>query len=659
MKAIIIFQNGLKTFLLYNIYHSSMSQLNIIELIENNPITKLSKTYNNKLLNKIQTNFTGKEQQLFISSFYCYLNYDKNIDFVIDLDNIWKWLGFKQKINAKMLLEKYFKQDIDYKNLATEDAIATLNEKIIKKDEKWGGQNKQTILLNIKCFKSLCLKAQTNKAAEIHEYYMKMEEVLYETLEEETSELKLQLEQKDNTIKSVKKDKQRAVEQATITQFPLNTECIYIGTIDNTNDKNEKLIKFGHTNNLGIRILDHRKKYTNFTLIEAFRVQNKVEIENLIKSYPKIKRQIRTIEVAGLAKTEIIAYDDTNFTISRLSKHIKDIIHSKTYSIDNFNSLLKQNEDLLNELRELKEYIAKQNHELNRIGVENHELKELTAKQQKSIELLTQEDNQAIDYNQEADKQVYKQDNQEAKDSPNNDIEDAAIKRFDEFITTCCIVRKDVEVDSSDILAQFRIWNKVKPKRETNERLNIYLKKRFMAARLQNQDKAQSVHGFIGVMLNPIVYKRHDMDDVTETFIFESCKFAPNSRIATHRLHEEFVRYKTKMGLDIKQTELFNIKTYMDGCPYTQKGTLYIQDENFTHEGYYGIALKTDAPNIRKTGCSTGKKVVKLDTTTSAVLNTWDTIVKAALHEKISASKMSRNIKNNVVHEGCCYKVQA
>jgi len=29
-----------------------------------------------------------------------------------------------------------------------------------------GGQNKQTILLTIKCFKSLCLKAQTKKAAE-------------------------------------------------------------------------------------------------------------------------------------------------------------------------------------------------------------------------------------------------------------------------------------------------------------------------------------------------------------------------------------------------------------------------------------------------------------------------------------------------------------
>ena len=63
-----------------------MQELNIVELIEKNPITKLSSTYNNKLLNKIKQNFSSFEQQIFVSSFYCYLNYDKNIDFVVDLD---------------------------------------------------------------------------------------------------------------------------------------------------------------------------------------------------------------------------------------------------------------------------------------------------------------------------------------------------------------------------------------------------------------------------------------------------------------------------------------------------------------------------------------------------------------------------------------------
>jgi len=64
----------------------TMEQLNIVDLIERNPITKLTDTYNVKLLDKIKSKFSEFEQQLFISSFYCYLNYDKTVDFVIDLD---------------------------------------------------------------------------------------------------------------------------------------------------------------------------------------------------------------------------------------------------------------------------------------------------------------------------------------------------------------------------------------------------------------------------------------------------------------------------------------------------------------------------------------------------------------------------------------------
>ena len=286
-----------------------MQELNIVELIEKNPISKLSKAYNNKMLTKIKDNFTDFEQQLFVSSFYCYLNYNTNVDFVVDLDDIWKWLGFSQKIRAKECLEKYFKLDIDYKTAFSDGKAVSEQEPYVKQN---GGQNIKKILLTIKCFKSLCLKAQTKKASEIHEYYMKMEDVLHQIVEEETDELRLQLEQKENTIleikqsseqekhqllQSSKKEKQKAVEQATIIQFPLNTECIYFGTIDNTNEENEKLIKFGHTNDLATRILDHRKKYNNFILEEAFRVQNKVEIENLIKTHPKIKRQIRSLEI--------------------------------------------------------------------------------------------------------------------------------------------------------------------------------------------------------------------------------------------------------------------------------------------------------------------------------------------------------------------------
>jgi hypothetical protein len=60
-----------------------------------------------------------------------------------------------------------------------------------------GGHNKETFMLSVKTFKSLCLKAGTKKADEIHEYYMKMEEIIHQVIQEESDELKMQLENKN------------------------------------------------------------------------------------------------------------------------------------------------------------------------------------------------------------------------------------------------------------------------------------------------------------------------------------------------------------------------------------------------------------------------------------------------------------------------------
>ena len=633
-----------------------MQELNIVELIEKNPLSKLSNVYNNKLLNKIKENFTSFEQQLFVSSFYCYLNYDKNIDFIVDLDNVWRWLGFSQKFNAIRMIEKHFKQDIDYKNLAPQFGGkfggASLNNHVLtnldKHDEKWGGHNKQTIMLTIKCFKSLCLKAQTTKASEIHEYYMKMEEVMHQIVEEETDELRLQLEQKDNiimekdnTIINTKKEKQRAVEQATIEQFPLNTECIYFGTIDNTNEAGEKLIKFGHTNNLSLRVLDHRKQYNNFILVAAFRVQNKVEIENLIKTYPKIKRQIRSIEVNGKSKTEIIAYDSTNFTTDKLSKHIKDIIHSKTYSIDNFNKLMQQNEILENENRELKKQIDKDKSTITQLTLEMNEMKEVIEKQKSTIDVIKCETEltesttpPTVPYTMPAP--LF--------------YDSELIQKFNEFIDTMCIVRADVDESSVNMEGQFRLWCQIKPKKETFHALKHYLDTRFKPARISRQDKDQVVHGYIGVKLIDIVYKKKLVANDVETFLFQVCKFSPNGKMLNSTLLEEYQRWKKSVNLDIdniNNIDMKDLKEYLNSCEYVLKAVVWTTDYG-SNEGYYGISLKSDEYKHKKTS-STGKKVEKREITTNHVLGTWDTIAKAAQYENVCTSKMSLSIKNKVV----------
>uniref|UniRef100_A0A6C0EW44 MSV199 domain-containing protein n=1 Tax=viral metagenome TaxID=1070528 RepID=A0A6C0EW44_9ZZZZ len=631
-----------------------MQELNIVELIEKNPIARLSNVYNNKLLTRIKENFTSFEQQLFVSSFYCYLNYDKNMDFVVDLDNLWKWLGFSTKQNAIRMIEKHFKIDIDYKNLAHATSEAVFEQGsvltnldnhenstnyIIKQDEKWGGQNKQTIMLTIKCFKSLCLKAQTKKASEIHEYYMKMEEVIHKIVEEETDELRLQLEQKeniiiekDNTIQNTKKEKQRAVEQATIVQFPVNTECIYFGTINNTNEASENLIKFGHTNDLATRVVDHRKKYDNFILVAAFRVQNKVEIENLIKTYPKIKRQIRSIEVNGKNKTEIVAYDSTNFTIEKFSKHIKDIIHSKTYSIDNFNKLMQRNDELENENRDLKENMEKDKTMINKLTLEINGMREIIENQKTSIASASMET-----------QSVYQ-----------NALlpEDELTQKFNEFIEQMCIVRSDVEESSVDMEGQYRIWCKTKPKKEIFHALKHYLDTRFKAARISKQEKDQVVHGYIGVKLKSIEYKKKYAANDVETCLFEVCRFSSSGKILNSVLLQEYQRWKKSLNKEVSDNDMKDIKDYLNSCEYALKAVVWT--DQGSNEGYYGLSLKSSEHKHKKTS-STGKRVEKREVGTDQVLSTWETIAKAAQYESVCASKMSLSIKNKVVYKGNYY----
>ena len=340
-----------------------MEELNIVELIENNPITKLSKDYNIKLLTKIKEHFTDFEQQLFLSSFYCYLNCDQKKDFVIDLDNIWEWVGFGQKVNAKRLLEKHFLINKDYILLPCQLAKHLNNTK--------GGHNKEIFMLTIETFKKFCLKAGTKKADDIHDYYMKLEEIIHNILQEECIELKLQLENKnkqlENNVTTTEKEKEELKEKTLLEQFPINTQCVYIGLVDNKtlgkpNSKmyRETVIKFGQSNNLQERVKTHKKTYENFRLYNAFRVKNKIEIENCIKKHPTFKNRLRIVTIDDIAHRELIALDDGEYTIEKVEQLIKEIIKENEYNVENYNLLLNKNEELQNEIYRLKDTINEQ-----------------------------------------------------------------------------------------------------------------------------------------------------------------------------------------------------------------------------------------------------------------------------------------------------------
>jgi len=241
--------------------------VDIVNLIENNPITKLNGNYQSKLIEKVKNKFTDYEQQMFLASFFCYLKYDNLNDYVIDLDDIWKWLGFSQKYNAKVVLEKNFIIDKDYKFFATEVSGAKKNAR--------GGHNKEKFLLNIETFKKICLKSCTKKADEIHEYFIKLETILQEIIYEESNELKLQFEQledKKNKEYEIKLEQQKYLEREKVLLKEYGSiGCIVYIIKVKSFENGRYIIKIGESRKgISERYKEHKSKYEECLLLDCF-----------------------------------------------------------------------------------------------------------------------------------------------------------------------------------------------------------------------------------------------------------------------------------------------------------------------------------------------------------------------------------------------------
>lgn len=202
----------------------NINSFDIVSIIEKNAITRLNKDYENRLINKIKTTFTESQQQLFVGSFYSYLKYDSKKDFIIDFDSVWKWTGFSRKDNAKTVLNKHFVEEVDYEIIKSFPEVAGKPIEEEKSPERNKvGRPTDKIMLSVNTFKKFCLKANTKKADEIHDYYIKLEELLQETMNEESSELRNQLSFVEN-----EKQKLNDLLYRKKTDFKKGT-CIYVG----------------------------------------------------------------------------------------------------------------------------------------------------------------------------------------------------------------------------------------------------------------------------------------------------------------------------------------------------------------------------------------------------------------------------------------------
>jgi prophage antirepressor-like protein len=295
---------------------------NIVKFIEDNPISRLSNSYQNKLVNKIKRTFSTEEKQIFLASFYCYLNF-KSDEFVVDLDDIWEWMGFSRKDHAKRLLEKEFIIEVEYM------------VKIVpppKGENLKGGRPGEQILMTVKTFKKMCLLAGTKKSREIHEYYINLEEIIHETVDEETSELRRQLENKDREIEEHKvllhqQEIDKIIEMAKMLADNFDLKHImYLGYIGIINGKHT--YKFGYTDNIKERMKVHINDYGKFELIYCIECRENRKLEKKFKKNKKVEakqfshvftvKNKRNDGTKKMKKVELFCLDD--FTLEDAKK---------------------------------------------------------------------------------------------------------------------------------------------------------------------------------------------------------------------------------------------------------------------------------------------------------------------------------------------------
>lgn len=213
---------------------------------------------------------------------------------------------------------------------------------------------------------------------------------------------------------------------------------------------------------------------------------------------------------------------------------------------------------------------------------------------------------------------------------------------FDNFIKEHCIVRTDVEVSAKKIIGLYRVLKKNK-KRSVTDELMLYLKTKFRYEKLKIQDKNQTIHGFSGVCLKEIIYKKQLITCDEETFIFEKYIFTPDGTCSYKEMVEEYIEWKNTLNKQISGEENKTLKKYLDKLPHVMYDSVNTPVHS-SCQGYYGLKNKKHE-KIERKNTSTAKTIQKCDINNN-VLSSYESIAKTADTENMCSAKMSRSVKD-------------
>lgn len=243
-------------------------------------------------------------QELFMSSFKGIEESTKSVD----LDDVWQWMGFTKKSNAKRALKSIFTEE--HYNITYGNNIGTKHE---------------TITMSADTFKKFCMRAGTKRCNEICDYYLSLEKIvnkyMHNLIQKKTLETESRIEEERHKI---------------IVRANANVPVVYIMKIKDM-ENGSFIIKIGHTNDLQSR---WSKICSHFGLRvhvrEAYVCEMNIEFENFLHNHKylqefkyneAINNGIKSVECYLMKSAEDLEH------IKRIVK--RNIVFFKTRNVSN------------------------------------------------------------------------------------------------------------------------------------------------------------------------------------------------------------------------------------------------------------------------------------------------------------------------------------
>ena len=99
---------------------------------------------------------------------------DHTSEFLIDMEIVWKWLGFTTKGSAKRMLVNAGEKNVDYIIFTQKLKLPYCDETVVLKP----GRHAEEIFMTIDCFKMMCMMSKTDQAKAVRKFYLTLEKRL-------------------------------------------------------------------------------------------------------------------------------------------------------------------------------------------------------------------------------------------------------------------------------------------------------------------------------------------------------------------------------------------------------------------------------------------------------------------------------------------------